>query len=535
MIKILLIASQAPQQELGLIAQVLQSQGFVQQSAAERDPNVHALLFYTQDRTNLVSIKLYQELGVLRLELTGGVTVQIAGALENYLQTLSSDKIEELYEAAQSGMEQRIYAILLVLCYVDATAAMNALRQKYLLEGNDAAREGLVQGIAFLESPDMGAALEEIEKATANTEVAKLARRAIDALADRGLLQESAEALLAKLQPIVDNNPQAVLEKLEKLKEVPAPLRFLHAKALRLLRRTDEALAILAEIHPHDPDAANAYVERATLREQGGYTNEAMDDTMRALTMDPQDAEAQSLFERLKLIKQQSGISDEEKLAQLDAALASSPDDPKLLIRRAETLLLLHKADTALLDLRRVESIAPTDPRLPALLSEALLEKGILGQALAEATKAQTIFAPTAKLEAKLLKPRVFFALNRPRMALPLFREIFTAMPNALVAAFGMALAYEWIGEAQSAKQIYDHLDPSLARSFVQALKPVLYENLPLAIAFCKDVELPISPLPSTVLDKEKQDPLFKRCAQCGALTLKRRTLCKECSGGSFF
>ncbi|MFA5624026.1 MAG: hypothetical protein WC966_03065 [Bradymonadales bacterium] len=535
MTRILLFASQAVQQELGLIAQVLQSQGFVQQSAAERDPNVHALVFYTEDRANQVSIKLYQELGVMRLELTGALGLQIATALETYLEPLSSEKIEELYELSKSGMEQRIYAVLLVLTYVDASTAMGAMRQKYLIDGNDATREGMIQGIAFLETHDMGVALEEIEKHVAGSPVEKMARRAIDALSERGLLQESDEFLITSLESIIDSSPQVVMDKLSKMKEQPPALRFLHAKALRLLLRHDEAATLLAEIHPSDPDAAKAYAERAILREQGGYHREALDDAQRALACDPELVVAQEVYERLRLIEQQSGASDEERLLQLNAALASNSDDSKLLVRRAETLLALNKHEEALDDLRRVEKISPTDPRLPALLAEALLAAGILGEALAEATKAQSIFAPKYKLQAKLLKPRVFLALNRPHMALPLFREIFKENPSALVAAFGMALAHELQGENESAQQILKHLDPKRAESFIKSLKPRIYTELPLTKAFCKDCELPISPIPSTILDQEKQDPLFKRCDQCGALTLKRRTLCKECSGSSFF
>ena len=48
---VLLIASQMPQQELGIIAQLLMSQGYKQQPASERPKNTASIAFETADKT----------------------------------------------------------------------------------------------------------------------------------------------------------------------------------------------------------------------------------------------------------------------------------------------------------------------------------------------------------------------------------------------------------------------------------------------------------------------------------------------------
>lgn len=72
---VVLIASQMPQQELGIIAQLLQSQGYKQQPADKRKaPLIH---FETEDKANGVIIKFYQDIGALRLELRGTLSQKI--------------------------------------------------------------------------------------------------------------------------------------------------------------------------------------------------------------------------------------------------------------------------------------------------------------------------------------------------------------------------------------------------------------------------------------------------------------------------
>ena len=107
---ILLVASQMPQQELAVLAQVLKSQGFAQEAPAEQA--TPSLRFSTVDKTSSVGIKFFQELGTLRLELVGEMALRIASALADYMETLTVDSLLERFEAAASDMERRIYSIL---------------------------------------------------------------------------------------------------------------------------------------------------------------------------------------------------------------------------------------------------------------------------------------------------------------------------------------------------------------------------------------------------------------------------------------
>ena len=337
---VLLIASQMPQQELGIIAQLLMSQGYKQQPASERPKSTSSITFETADKTNAVEIKYYQEIGALRLELTGETSQKIGAALAQYMETLSPDRIDELFGQAQSDMERRIYAILLVLAYPDGITAMDAIRDKYFVKGNEATREGIVQGFAFLETPDVGIPLEEIEKACKGQNIAILARRAIDGLSERGIIKESIESFQNKVMALIDDNPKAALELIEKYENgTPvAEIRALHAKALRLLGKNDEAYKLLEQISITQPDAVDAYCERALLRETAGATSQAMSDIQAALACDPNCPLALEIHKRLSLVHNHAAASVEDRIAQYSQALEATPDDVNLLCQRAECL-----------------------------------------------------------------------------------------------------------------------------------------------------------------------------------------------------
>ena len=236
---VLLIASQIPQQELGLVAHVLQSQGFRQTPASERPKGSVVLCFETPDKENTVAIKFYQEIGARRLELTGDISKKIGVALGQYMEPLTPEKLGEFYDMSQSDMERRIYAILLVLAYPDATSAMSELRDKYFASANDATREGIVHGLEFIETPDAGAALEQIERVCKGQELATMARHAIDSLSERGLIRESTSSFKDKVEAMIYEHPADALDLIEKYEEGGAApeIRALHARALRLVGR----------------------------------------------------------------------------------------------------------------------------------------------------------------------------------------------------------------------------------------------------------------------------------------------------------
>lgn len=533
-VSVLLIASQMPQQELGLIAQLLQSQGFRQQAMDRRQAAV--LVFATEDGANAVGIKFYQEIGALRLELKGEVSHKIGAALGQYMEPLTAERLEELYGMSQSDMERRIYAILMVLSYVDATAAMAAMRVKYFDEATDATREGVVQGLAFLETPDVGVALERIERDHRGSQVAVLARRAIDGLCERGLIRESVESFKAKIEGLMENNPKAALEEMEKYEaNAPAPeLRAMHARALRLLGRLDEAGDLLASISIAEPDAVEAFCERAQMREAAGFAPQAMNDVQAALACDPECALAAEIYGRLSLVLNQAASTPEQKIEEYTKALESTPNDVNLLCQRAECWLDLKKSDEAVKDLVAAQNAAPNDPRLPMLLAEAYLVIRHLGCALDQATRAQKNHVSVHEVPAWLLKPRVFLAMNLPEKAMSAIHEIPAELRSEPLVVWCTGIVHELLGQKAEAAACYTQCTGSEKR-LMAILRPCIYTDLPLLRELLGGQLALSCQAPASPLGDEPSDPFFKRCDACGALTMKRRTYCKECSNGTFF
>ncbi len=531
---VMLIASQMPQQELGLIAQLLQSQGFSrrQPSSPQSAP---ALTFADAGGANVAVLKFYQDIGALRLELSGDVSLKIGAALGQYMEPLTADRLAECYQNSNADMDRRICAILLVLTFPDAASAMNALRKTYFDEANDAAREGIVQGLAFLETPDAGAQLEILERDFKDTPIAKLCRKAIDGLSDRGIIRESITSFKQKIAGIVEQNPKSALDSVEKYdpQGQVAELRALRAKALRLLGRNAEAADLLAQISAGDPDAADAWCERALAREAQGFAEGALSDAQSALSADPQNALAQDICNRLGLAIGDGNAEDGDRRAKLDALIRQSPDDPNLRIQRAE-LLLETTPEAAADDLKIAQKYAPNDPRLPLLLSKAWYAMRRLGAALEQAAIALKTHTPTQETDALLMKPRVCIAIGDPQSALNAIRDIPQEQRENPAIVFCTAIIFEMLGRSDEAEAFYKtHADK--IRNLFDIVRPRLYADLPLLRAALGADRLAVEPKPASPLDLEPVDPLFKRCKSCGALTIKRRTQCRECACSEFF
>lgn len=530
---VLLIASQIPQQELGLIAQLLQSQGFSRRQSDDAKGSP-VLVFTTADDANRVAIKFYQDIGALRLELSGDVSLKIGQALAQYMEPLTAERIDEFFRKATSDMERRIYAILLVLTYPDATDAMNAISKTYFDEANDATREGVIQGLAFLETPDVGTQLEILEQKSSNTPIAKLCRKAIDGLSSRGVIRESIPSFIRKIALIVDENPKLALEEIEKYEASGhAPeIRSLHAKALRLLGKTNEASQLLASISYDDPDASDAFCQRALLAEAQGFAEKALHDSQSALDLDPDNSAARDIFTRLSLLAGNASDAPADKLAQLDKLIDAAPDDPNLRIQRAE-LTLDDKPQNAVDDLLAAQKSSPNDPRLPLLLAKSYLATRHLGAALEQASLAQKTHAPSQQIDAFLIKPRVFLAIGDPRRALDAIHEIPADFRENPPIVFCTAIIFELLGRTDEANAYYKTHQNMLDKLFA-IVNPTLYDDLPL-LRQVSGISLDIRPRPSHVLDREPVDPLFKRCSHCGALSIKRRTQCRNCASSDFF
>lgn len=531
---VLLIASQMPQQELGLIAQLLQSQGFARKQPASPQ-SAPSLTFADASGANTAVLKFYQDIGALRLELAGDVSLKIGAALGQYMEPLTADRLGECYQNSNSDMDRRICAILLVLTFPDASSAMNALRKTYFDEANGATREGIVQGLAFLETPDAGEQLEILERDFKDTPIAKLCRKAIDGLSDRGVIRESITSFKQKIAAIVEQNPKSALESLEKYDPhgQVAELRALRAKALRLLGRNAEAADLLAQISAGDPDAADAWCERALAREAQGFAADALGDAQSALSADPQNALARDICNRLSLALGDNNAAPGDRRAKLDALIGQSPDDPNLRIQRAE-LLLETAPETAADDLKIAQKFAPNDPRLPLLLAKAWYAMRRLGAALEQATIALKTHTPAQETDALFMKPRVCIAIGDPQSALNAIRDIPQDQRENTAVVFCTAIIFEMLGRTAEAEAFYKtHADK--IRKLFDIVRPRLYADLPLLRAALGADRLAIEPKPASPLDLEPVDPLFKRCKSCGALTIKRRTQCRECACAEFF
>lgn len=535
---ITLIPSQLPQQDLGMIAQVLMGQGFVQQPASERSRESRAIVFYTADKANIVTIKFYQEIGTLRIETVGDVANKIAGALAQYMEAMTIDSLTGLFDAAQSDMERRVYAILLVLGYPDATTAYEAMHDKYITQANEATREGVVQGLTFLEAPDVGQVLEAMEAEFKDQPLATLCRRGIDALSERGLIRESLGSFTAKIQAMLPDHASEALTRLEQYCDGNPDadaLRALRCRALVAMGNVSEAEKLLSSISLQDPDAPEAFLERAKLRETNHFIDLALKDIQCALACMPDNEEARLVHKRLSMLAEQRGASEEEKLAHYTQALEASPDDANLLCQRAQSLLQLGEYEKARADALHARHTSPNDQRIPALLCEACLAMGWLGSALEQASLAQKVFVPTQHVHAAFLKVRVFFALNRPEAARHALRELPPEMQAEPEYALYLGLTSELLGANDEAQSAYTHLDMAQADHILRRDKPRLYKDTPILRKRLPDAVPAIHAPLEKPLDQEPTDPYFKRCGACGALTMARRTFCKECAHASFF
>ncbi len=535
---ITLIPSQLPQQDLGMIAQVLMGQGFVQQPASERSKESPAIVFYTSDKANIVTIRFYQDIGTLRIETKGAVADKIAGALAQYLEAMTIDSLTGLFDEAQSDIERRVYAILLVLAYPDAMTAYSAMHDKYLTKGNDATREGVIQGFAFLETPDVGQVLEAVEAEFKGNAIAEMCRKGIDSLSERGLIRESLGSFTAKIRAMIPEQAQEALALIDKYCENnpdAAALRAFKCRALVAVGKAGEAEQLLATIALEDPDAPEAFLERAKLRETNHFIDQAMTDIQCSLACDPSNEEAQLVFKRLSLLAKQKGSSEEEKLAHYTEALEATPDDANLLCQRAQSLLNLGEFDKARADALHARKVSPNDQRIPTLLCEAFLGLGWLGSALEQASLAQKVFVPTQRVTSAFLKVRAFLALNRPESARHALRELPPELLEKPEYAFYQGILGELLGDEEEARSGYARLDRIDADTILRRDKPRFYKDLPLLREFLPDAVLSIHAPLDKPLDKEPTDPYFKRCDACGALTMARRTFCKECSNATFF
>ncbi len=534
--RILLIASQQPQQELGLLAQLLGSQGYTPQQPDPKSKQSRAVVFSTADDQANAVLRLYPDLGVLRLALRGGNAEELAQAIASYLPVVPFDTIMTQIEKGRTRAEQRIFAILLILSFPSASPAMQAIGQQMLAAGPDEIRQGIIQGLAFLESPDVGPELEKIAQDFAGQATAELAEKAMEQLVERGLIVESPASVTKRAADLVLSHPDqalALLDGLDPAQPPPPQAILVRGQALRALGHFAQAIAALQQPPPGEW-AARCLLERALAHEQSGDITAAAEDIGDARALAPGVEAIENAFARIALAAEQGGDSPDQRLAKLDAAILAQPEDGALRLQRATAYLAAARCADAQADLAVAAKHAATDPRLPTLQAEAHLGAGHLGAALYAASLAAKTFAPQQERQALLLRSRVFFALDEARRALAAARDVVNKHPEWAEAWLAVGLALEGLGEEERAQSAYEQaLQREAASAAVGRLQPRLYRATPLWTR-CSGDTLPQQPAPARKSGAEAVDPLFKRCLDCGTLTIQRRTSCKSCSSRDF-
>ncbi len=177
----------------------------------------------------------------------------------------------------------------------------------------------------------------------------------------------------------------------------PGSAALLHHKALVLLaqnRSVDQALPLVEQAlsaNPHDKsiwatkgdalrllnrpaEAAEAYLHAQQLDAT------SMQYVEKALRLDPKNAIA--LRMKLQLAKAHGG--DQQALDACEALLVTHPDDPELLIARAELLGSLGRGDAAIAAIQKAKQVRPDDPRVLFLSGRLLLQHQRADEAVGE-------------------------------------------------------------------------------------------------------------------------------------------------------
>ena len=194
----------------------------------------------------------------------------------------------------------------------------------------------------------------------------------------------------------------AAAEELERAQALGAPLGSVAvplADAWTALGQAERAVALLEDAEAALADSAAYWTARAEALVAAGRADEA------AAALDASDraggggARAQIVRARVALLRGDSPAAE----ALLDAALAGAPDDPRVLVARAELLARTERFDRAAADLRRAadayrsSSLVPRQVATLLALTQVYLAKNDLDAAEATAAELAEI-APDAAL-----------------------------------------------------------------------------------------------------------------------------------------
>ena len=163
--------------------------------------------------------------------------------------------------------------------------------------------------------------------------------------------------------------------------------------------------------------------------------------------------------------------NDRGALEDFDAALALSPDNPDVLIRRGDAQVRLRRFDDAVQSYSRAIAL---DRRSAVAYEKLCRVETILGRDLAAARadcdRALELAPRGTASTASLLQTRglLFLKLGVPTLAVTAYDEVLALDPNDALALYGRGVARLRLGDAAGAgdKQAAEAIDPEVAAQF---------------------------------------------------------------------
>lgn len=219
--------------------------------------------------------------------------------------------------------------------------------------------------------------------------------------------------------------------------------RELDGRTLLAQGHSAGALAEFNEALRIDPRYAAAFIGRAGVHYMTGAKDKALADISEALRINPKSTLALAARARMNLERKDATAA----IADLDALLAAVPNDPDatflktraLLLQHAEASLQKNDLRAALADFEALLRIDPSDWEVLALRANALVRKGDLAQALADASKAEGLSPQNPGT--LLLKADLLSASRRFTDAGELYGKLLAVTPELAAAHAGVGVA----------------------------------------------------------------------------------------------
>ena len=262
------------------------------------------------------------------------------------------------------------------------------------------------------------------------------------------------------------------------------PARKAHLRAERALARqamgdragaepdAELALAYYDRASARRPNDPEIYRRRAPLLQAAGDRAGAARAYDTALRLVPGDATLHYGRGKLRAAAPGHDTSDDKgALEDFNAALALSPDNPDVLIRRGDAQVRLRRFDDAVQSYSRAIALDRRSPLAYEKLCrvETLLARD-LAAARADCDRALELAPRGAAGTASLLQTRglLFLKLGMPTLAVTAYDEVLALDPNDALALYGRGVARLRLGDAAGAgdKQAAEAIDPEVAAQF---------------------------------------------------------------------